>query len=422
MAEILCAANCGEQCCSAVPMNTKQVGRATITEEANFKCLEKSIERSRKRNLSEGLLRGDLARDRLKQQEETASPLLKKNRADCPTSPGSSPEPYYSPTGDSHETSPNMALTLAELKKFMDETTNKKLDNVDARLHQIEGSVSSNARRLDEQAVSIQANHASIMQIKADVDKLKTRESAITPPTWAAVTGAQPTTSKADDIEFRRARRSVRIWPVTGSNADALWNSTGLFLGTKLGMSGKLDKTKIEDISRVEIPSGPGVKDEALVRFVDSELRDMVMGAAAMLAPYVDGNGKPTAGLRIEVPHHLKQDFRLLFKFGQSLRTRHGKGTRRHVKFDDTSGGLYLNVKLPGDSTWSKVSTTVARRGLKVREQLSDEILERRLDIAGSAIDKPRAASVSGPSEATSMESESTSSAWTLRRPGSVSL
>ena len=310
-----------------------------------------------------------------------------------------------------------MALTLAELKKFMDETTNKKLDSVDSRLHQIETSVSGNAKRLDEQAASIQANAVSIRQIQTYVLNLKTGKVT------TANTVLQPTTgpsgnapSRAEDIEFARARRSLRLWPVEGQNADDLWTAAGIFLGTKLGMKGKLNKTMIEAISRVEIQSGPGVKSEALVRFVDNNTRDLVMGAAAMLAPYVNAEGKPTAGIRIEVPSHLRGDFRLLFKFGQILRTRHGKGTRRHVKFDDALGCLFLNLKLPGDATWSRVLLEVARRGLVTSEAASNEILERRLDVAGMGNARPRAASLSS-----SASMDVAESAWTTRRPESIS-
>ena len=46
--------------------------------EANFRELSDSIDRSRKRHLEPGLLRGDQALDRLRTQEASASPVLKK--------------------------------------------------------------------------------------------------------------------------------------------------------------------------------------------------------------------------------------------------------------------------------------------------------------------------------------------------------
>ena len=314
-----------------------------------------------------------------------------------------------------------MALTLAELKKFMDETTNKKLDRVDVRLGQIESSVSGNARRLDEQAVKIQANQASIAEIKAEVDRLREGPLPVPVEAAAAVAPSTPRRSPAEEGDYARARRSLRFWPIPGADKDSLWDAAGVFMGTNLGLKGRLNQTKIEAISRVEIPSGPGVKHEALVRFTDIETRDMVIGAASMLARYIDDNGRPTAGMRIEVPAHLRKDFRLLFKFGQTLRTRHGKGVRRHVKFDDSNGSLFLNVRLPGDDSWSRVSTELARRGLRTREAVNNRDLEARFDLAGPDVDRPRPASVSTMETAPSTSSESGASVWTARRPDSVS-
>ena len=117
------------------------------------------------------------------------------------------------------------------------------------------------------------------------------------------------------------------MWPNAGTSRDYLWNATGIFLGANLGLKGKLDKSNIESISRVAVPSGPGLNLKVQVLFVDNQSRDLVLGSAAMLASVIDEDGKPRARLRIEVPAHLQLEFQLLFKYGQSLRTWHGPGT-----------------------------------------------------------------------------------------------
>ena len=89
-----------------------------------------------------------------------------------------------------------------------------------------------------------------------------------------------------------------------GITNDDIYNQAGIFLGTNLGLEGAIDNSAIESITRVTAPSGPGVRDEALIRFRESKDRDLVMGRAARLAPFVDAEGRPTAGLRIEVPTH----------------------------------------------------------------------------------------------------------------------
>ena len=395
-------------------------------EDSDLAVLALSIEKSRKRHLSEGLLRGDLIHDKLKEQEAAASPLLKKTRSNTDDergsySPPSSPLNYFSPCAEASNATDKMAMTMADFKAYMDANTNKKLESVDEKLALIDGNVKKNSKRLDEQSASIQANQESIREMKGEMQKLKEGQfpalpgparAVGTPDLWSAPSSDH---CPAHETAFRLARRSLRVWPIIGDNADALWNAAGIFLGTNLGLKGRIDRKSIEKITRADIPSGPGVRDEALIVFVDSKARDLVMGSAAMLAPFSDNEGKPTAGMRIEVPTHLLRDFRLLFKYGQNLRARHGKGTRRHVKFDDITLGLYLNVKLPGDVSWSRVSTEVARRGLQARELIADNALETRLDIKGTPADRPRAASTST-SSILGRSTDGSTSAWTARR------
>ena len=401
-------------------------------EDTDLSGLALSIEKSRKRQMSIGLLRGNQALDRLRVQEASASPILKKQKPCQTPQADPSPEPnYYSPTGSPpNNPASEMVLTMAEFKAYMDANTNKtlaatnsKLEEVDSNLgslrssvNSMESSVRGNSKRLDEQAVSIRTNMESIQKMQGELDKMKggvPTTVSRTPAAWS------PPRSTANDALFAKARRSLRLWPILGGNSDDLWHSAGIFLGTNLGLKGKLDKDSIKSISRVDVPSGPGVREEALVVFVSNGVRDLVMGSAAKLGPFVDSEGKPTAGMRIEVPAHLQREFRVLFKYGQNLRSRHGVGTRRHVKFDDLDSTLYLNAKLPGDTTWSKITVEVARRGLRAREIRSAGDLERRMDIEGPFIDRPRAASTS--SAATSENASRTGSAWTTRRTESTS-
>lgn len=135
---------------------------------------------------------------------------------------------------------------------------------------------------------------------------------------------------------------------------------------------------------------------EVIVRFKHNKDRDTVLGSVGKLSDCINEQGRPTAGVRIQVLAHLQASFRSLFKYGQMLRARYGQGTRRHIKFDDTNQSLFLNAKLPGDESWSQVSLDVARRGLKAREVLTDEEMERRLDITGPLAPRPHSASLTG--------------------------
>ena len=361
--------------------------------------LTNSIDRSRKRHLDEGLLRGDQVLDRLRVQEASASPLLKKTRKSPSTTP---PGPVPNPNNA-------MAMTMAEFKEYMDNNTNRRLSDIDGKIGGMQATIKENTEKLDR-------HEAHITEIRGEIVKMKQGAFPALPQPSLSLDPVTLPPAPEPDSEYLLARRSLRLWPIRGTHRDDLWNSAANFIVNNLGLVGKLDNDSFESVTRVAIPSGPGVTDEALVRFRTVALRDLVIGSASKLSTYMDRDGRATAGMRMEVPPKLQQAFRVLFRYGSSLRARHGAGTRRHVKFSDVDQSLYLNVKLPGDDNWSRVSLQVALRGMRARENLNDDQLERRLDITGPLQDaRPKAHSTAGaprPTEA---------SAWTRRAGGSTS-
>ena len=290
----------------------------------------------------------------------------------------------------------------------MEKNTNKRLGEIDGKISGMQQSIKENSDKLDK-------HESQIAKIREEVNKLKDDPFPPLPgrSNLGEMSAAPPVVERDDD--FFIARRSLRLWPIRGKTEDELWHSAGVFLGTTLGLEGKIDGKAIQSVKRVAIPSGPGVTDEALVVFSETVTRDQVMGSAARLAPFMDQNGRATAGMRMEVPPRLQQGFRILFKYGQQLRARHGAGTRRHVKFCDLERSLYLNIKLPGDESWSRVSLGVAMRGIKARDNINDDQLER-LDITGPLADAPRqrSSSLAGPPPPTE------ASAW-MRRGSTAS-
>ena len=354
--------------------------------------LLQSIERSRKRNLSPGLMRGDEVADRLIAQEVSASPALKKSR----------PSPST--------TSPEMAMSMADFEKYMKRNVESKLSVLEEGLGdmrntvgKIDKNVKANNKKLDRHQDQIKTNSDAILDIRSEIRKLNARPEVADRPDAQAVPVNQQETrwvprshDAVTDEDFFRARRSLRLWPINGITTQDMRASAKSFLRDTLGLRDLADSC-IEDVSRPRLPSGLMTKSEVLIRFNDASARDTVMGASSRLAGHFDGAGKPTAGLRIEVPSALLPTFKTLERYGQQLRSRHGQGTRRHVKFDELDRSLYLNVKLPGDERWSKVPLEVARRGVKTREKLASEELERRFDIAGPPArdDRPCSASAS---------------------------
>lgn len=70
------------------------------------------------------------------------------------------------------------------------------------------------------------------------------------------------------------------------------------------------------------------------------------------------------------------------------MRARHGEGTKRHVKFDDFTGSLYANVKLPGDDAWTRVTPDMAREDLEM--SMRDENSRHQKRLASKLVPGPR--------------------------------
>lgn len=116
-----------------------------------------------------------------------------------------------------------------------------------------------------------------------------------------------------------------------------------------------------------------------MVTFRAKEVRDRVMGCSANLADCINAVGRPTAGTRLEVPETLLDTFRLISRLTTRLRARQGAGTKRHVKFDNYSGSLFANIKLPGDHNWTRISPEMARNDLENSVREENQINQRRL-------------------------------------------
>ena len=179
------------------------------------------------------------------------------------------------------------------------------------------------------------------------------------------------------------ARRSLRLWPVPGVTDAVMWEGVGDFIHDTLGVPvDDVGQEDIESVTRVDRGGLPDrIEDEVIVTFYDKKKRDAVMFNSPNLAGCIDAQNGPTAGIRLEIPDELSDTFRLLSRFGTRLRARHGDGTKRHIKFDDFSGSLFANIKLPGDGSWTRVSPEMARTDLEASLREENSFHQKRMAV-----------------------------------------
>ena len=263
-------------------------------------------------------------------------------------------------------------LTAEFFKNLIGENTKMitgKIDKLTTDLITLTSSVESNradiAKSLsatERQGTMLEAQRAELARMDERLARLEAGDHVMS---TAIRPGGGGTLGKSRS--YLRARRSVRIWPVNRQDEDSLWKGTGEFIHEALRIpESEVSQEDIESVVAVPDPRLPNssVNNEVLVTFHCPRKRDILLSNSPNLSSFVDGAGRPTAGIRLEIPAELDDTFRLLARFGTRLRARHGEGTKRHIKFDDIEASLFINVKLPGDEVWSRVSPAMAKADL----------------------------------------------------------
>ena len=271
-------------------------------------------------------------------------------------------------------------VTTDFLLKSLRENTDYILKSFSSHMSALSGRVDENASKIKVNSVAIGDNRAAIDAQGSEIRHLSERVRALE---------SGPRQREADGVthaqlsrEYLDARRAIRLWPVPGDTDSAIWEGVGEFIHEILRVDIKeVRQDDIESVRRVIDSSVRGApnREEVLVTFFDKAVRDTVVSHSINLSGMVDSGGKPTAGLRLEIPKELEGTFKLLSRFGTRLRARHGVGTKRHIKFDDFNGSLYTNIRLPGDETWTKISPKTAQEDVLASMQEENSFTRKRL-------------------------------------------
>ena len=167
--------------------------------------------------------------------------------------------------------------------------------------------------------------------------------------------------------KYDRARRSIRVWPIAGRTKSEIERNLTEFLTGALGLT----ENQVADlnIERVERTGLDLVHNELRIVTSSPNARDFLFSKGPKLAAYVDEDRRPTAGFRVDVPDFLGAEWKMLDELGFQIKRDNGPGTRRYVKYDDYNYSLYLEVRLPGSTSWTKISPESATRMRRKRER-----------------------------------------------------
>ena len=173
--------------------------------------------------------------------------------------------------------------------------------------------------------------------------------------------------SSENERAFLRSRRSVRLWPVTGSTHGELEKGVRLFMEKHLKISTEvLESLVIEKIVKQGQTRRSKIQDEVLILLETSQQRDIIQSYAFNLAAV---QGK--AGLRLDIPDFLRGTFRMFEEHAAALRTQYGV-VKRAIRFDDIGGSLFMYIKLE-DTEWHRVTAEEVNIACKKRNKKKEQ-------------------------------------------------
>ena len=138
--------------------------------------------------------------------------------------------------------------------------------------------------------------------------------------------------------------------------------------------SGTVGTEEVEHVRKVRLRRGKQNQNEVVVLFSDVEARDRTVSYARNLAPFVDKEGKPTAGVRFDIPDHLTGVHKTLLQYGHALWAKHAKNPnfRRNIRFDDTEKTFCIDIKFPNRKDWITVDHRRALLDKRANKELVD--------------------------------------------------
>ena len=245
-----------------------------------------------------------------------------------------------------------------------------RLDNYDKRMDRLENKQVSDIEDI---------KHGLDERINEAVNKILNKQNAKTKknaePTYAAAAAGQPSASAdwqpernhrlppANTDWYWSARKCLRFFPVEGNSPDELIRGLDEFVLKKMKVpSGVLDDKDINFIRKVKASKRMKVRNEVIVSFTTVEARDLVYSYARNLGEWVGDDGKPLAGMRLEIPERLLGDFKACEQYGHAMKSKHGIGFKRHTKLDDSRLCLYVDIYLPKPKVWARVDIDVVRK------------------------------------------------------------
>ena len=294
--------------------------------------------------------------------------------------------------GDEDET---IANQLAEMRAFL----GKKIDDgqraTDISISKLSDKIKATDADLNLHKAKTETELQLIRENLGTLTGLQNTSRSMRGSTHASAASASTSASslaistrRSNDLRlYWFARRCARFWTIEGTTDSQRWASVQAFMFDKLRIPrGEIKESDLVDIRPTKSARGKPNRGEVIVVFVDVDTRDRVTSYARNLGYFVGADGKPTAGVRHEIPSFLGGVHRALMQYGYSMlkKYRFSKEFKRNIRFEDSEHTFVIDMKLPGSDKWVTVSYDHALEDRKSanrdRERQQGEMLSSRIE------------------------------------------
>ena len=274
--------------------------------------------------------------------------------------------------------------TTDELKLWFQ----KELDKLSTKV-QVVGlrtEIAANSAKTEENTKELAAVKAQIRGIQEEIDKdrntfdvrvRRANEVSGKQPTgvnntWSSVacgsssSAPRSNSSNHEKKQFLAARKSARFWPIEGKTQDEIIKNIKEFCTGALGCPASEDLGLISAVRAKSAPKGRAYL-EVIATFRDNRARDYIFSRGSNLASYKDSSNRPTCGIRLHIPAHLMNNFKILESYGVDLKRKHKHMIRKYIKFDEQVEDLFLSVKHDNDPDWLSFTPADAKREMNAK-------------------------------------------------------
>ena len=285
--------------------------------------------------------------------EISASPVLsiKRKRATSETQEGEPVPKKMAAENDILAALAQLQASMGELKQKVDSIPNRDdFERMDGNVKSIRREVANNTERLDNMTRQQEEERKGFVR---NVERVIDERMAYHKTIRSGV--LTPTAGEAEKERlFLLARRTMLLWPV--DLAAEAGNAVRSFIESTLGVPKQVVKSlNIEQVDKLQQGRRSRISNEVRVVFATSRERDLVQSYASNLAK-MDGR----AGLRMEVPEHMRGLFKIFEAHGASLRQKY-PGLKRAIKYDDATQSLCMDVRMPERERWHRINESEMR-------------------------------------------------------------